>query len=90
MEGPEGFTLRDSGSLSTISRDPLDLVAQAIGPNHPYPDGMVLFLGTMLSPTHDRLAPGKGSPIGSRPLASIARGGRGRSKSKDGDNGAQF
>jgi hypothetical protein len=44
----------------------------------------------MLSPTHDRLAPGKGSPIGSRPLASIARGGRGRSKSKDGDNGAQF
>ena len=60
VDGPDGFTLRDSGSLTTISRDPLDLVAQAIGPNHQYPDGMMLFLGTMLAPTQDRLGPGQG------------------------------
>ena len=60
VDGPEGFTLHDIGSLTTISRDPLDLVAQAIGPNHQYPDGMMLFLGTMLAPTQDRLGPGQG------------------------------
>ena len=60
VDGPDGFTLNDSGSLATISRDPLDLVAQAIGPNHQYPDGMMLFLGTMLAPTQDRLGPGQG------------------------------
>jgi fumarylacetoacetate (FAA) hydrolase family protein len=46
--------------VSRISRDPLDLVAHAIGPNHQYPDGLVLFLGTMFAPTRDRLAPGQG------------------------------
>ncbi len=43
-----------------ISRDPLDLVAHAIGPNHQYPDGLVLFLGTMFAPTKDRFGPGQG------------------------------
>ncbi len=43
-----------------ISRDPLDLAAQAIGPNHQYPDGFVLFLGTMFAPTKDRHGPGQG------------------------------
>jgi 7-cyano-7-deazaguanine synthase len=43
-----------------ISRDPLDLVAQAIGANHQYPDGFVLFLGTMFAPTQDRHGPGQG------------------------------
>jgi fumarylacetoacetate (FAA) hydrolase family protein len=60
VDGPDGFTLHDRGSLTTISRDPLDLVAQAIGPNHQYPDGMMLFLGTMLAPTQDRRGPGQG------------------------------
>ena len=49
-----------SSSLSQISRDPLDLVSQAIGPNHQYPDGFMLFLGTMFSPTQDRHGPGQG------------------------------
>ena len=44
-----------------ISRDPLDLVTHAIGPNHQYPDGLVLFLGTMFAPTKDRLGPGRAS-----------------------------
>ena len=43
-----------------ISRDPLDLVGHAIGSNHQYPDGLVLFLGTMFAPTQDRLGPGQG------------------------------
>ena len=37
-----------------------DLSAQAIGPNHQYPDGMMLFLGTMMAPTQDRMGPGLG------------------------------
>jgi len=60
VEGPDGFTLDGSSSIAEISRDPLDLVAQAIGPNHQYPDGFMLFLGTMFAPTKDRHGPGQG------------------------------
>jgi fumarylacetoacetate (FAA) hydrolase family protein len=60
VEGPDGFVLDGASSMSRISRDPLDLVSHAIGPNHQYPDGLVLFLGTMFAPTRDRLAPGQG------------------------------
>jgi fumarylacetoacetate (FAA) hydrolase family protein len=60
VEGPDGFTLDGASSLTKISRDPLDLVAQAIGANHQYPDGFVLFLGTMFAPTKDRHGPGLG------------------------------
>jgi fumarylacetoacetate (FAA) hydrolase family protein len=58
--GPEGFDMRGASSLKMISRDPLNLVEHAIGPNHQYPDGLVLFLGTMFAPTQDRFAPGQG------------------------------
>ncbi|MEJ8816167.1 fumarylacetoacetate hydrolase family protein [Variovorax ureilyticus] len=60
VTGPEGFTLDGSSSLAKISRDPLDLVSQAIGPHHAYPDGLMLFLGTMFAPTQDRHGPGQG------------------------------
>jgi fumarylacetoacetate (FAA) hydrolase family protein len=60
VRGEEGFVLDGSSSMSEISRDPEDLVAQAIGPNHQYPDGFVLFLGTMFAPIEDRLGPGQG------------------------------
>jgi len=60
VEGPEGFVLDGASSMARISRDPLNLVSHAIGPNHQYPDGLVLFLGTMFAPTKDRLAPGEG------------------------------
>jgi fumarylacetoacetate (FAA) hydrolase family protein len=60
VEGRDGFTLAGSSSIREISRDPLDLVGQAIGANHQYPDGFVLFLGTMFAPTQDRHAPGLG------------------------------
>jgi fumarylacetoacetate (FAA) hydrolase family protein len=60
VDGPDGFTLDGSSSIAEISRDPLDLVSQAIGANHQYPDGFMLFLGTMFAPTKDRLGPGQG------------------------------
>jgi len=60
VDGPDGFVLEGSSSMAMISRDPLDLVGQAIGANHQYPDGFMLFLGTMFAPTQDRLAPGQG------------------------------
>jgi fumarylacetoacetate (FAA) hydrolase family protein len=60
VEGEDGFTLNGSSSIAKISRDPADLVEQMIGPHHQYPDGAVLFLGTMFAPVEDRGAPGKG------------------------------
>ena len=60
VDGPDGFALDGTSSMRLISRDPLDLVCHAIGPNHQYPDGLLLFLGTMFAPTKDRLAPGQG------------------------------
>jgi len=60
VDGPDGFELHGSSSIGEISRDPLDLVSQAIGPNHQYPDGLMLFLGTMFAPTQDRHGPGLG------------------------------
>jgi fumarylacetoacetate (FAA) hydrolase family protein len=60
VTGPEGFVMQGASSLTRISRDPLDLVAQCAGRNHQYPDGFMLFLGTMFAPTQDRLGPGQG------------------------------
>jgi fumarylacetoacetate (FAA) hydrolase family protein len=60
VEGKDGFVLRGASSMSQISRDPLDLVAQTIGKIHQYPDGLMLFLGTMFAPTEDRDQPGGG------------------------------
>jgi fumarylacetoacetate (FAA) hydrolase family protein len=60
VDGPDGFALEGASSMAMISRDPLDLVGQAIGANHQYPDGLVLFLGTMFAPTKDRLKAGEG------------------------------
>ncbi|RQH10924.1 fumarylacetoacetate hydrolase family protein [Bradyrhizobium sp. RP6] len=60
VTGTDGFVLDGHSSISKISRDPTDLVAQTIGKIHQYPDGFVLFLGTMFAPVKDRDAPGQG------------------------------
>lgn len=60
VEGEDGFRLEGASSITKISRDPEDLVAQTIGAAHQYPDGFVLFLGTMFAPTKDRDEPGMG------------------------------
>jgi fumarylacetoacetate (FAA) hydrolase family protein len=60
VTGDDGFRMEGRSSMAEISRDPIDLVGQTIGRNHRYPDGFVLFTGTMFAPTDDRGAPGRG------------------------------
>lgn len=60
VEGEDGFVMSDGSNMDKISRDPSDLVKQTISRNHQYPDGLVLFTGTLFAPTHDRDAPGMG------------------------------
>ncbi|MGZ9810175.1 fumarylacetoacetate hydrolase family protein [Pseudoroseicyclus sp. H15] len=60
IAGEDGFELTGSSSMGEISRDPEDLVGQMIGPQHQYPDGAVLFLGTMFAPVKDRRVEGGG------------------------------
>ena len=60
ITGPDGFTVSGCNRMSEISRPPQALVRQAIGRHHQYPDGFMLFLGTMFAPTEDRGGEGKG------------------------------
>ena len=60
VRGTDGFLMDGSSAISRISRDPADLVEQAINANHQYPDGFMLFLGTMFAPAQDRHGPGMG------------------------------
>ncbi|NJQ03138.1 fumarylacetoacetate hydrolase family protein [Streptomyces zingiberis] len=60
IDGTDGYVLHGSSSLREISRDVLDLVAATHGAHHQYPDGFVLFTGTLFAPTEDRGAPGAG------------------------------
>jgi fumarylacetoacetate (FAA) hydrolase family protein len=60
IQGPDNFRLEAVSNMARISRDPLDLVAQTIGKIHQYPDGFVLFMGTMFAPTQDRDRAGEG------------------------------
>jgi fumarylacetoacetate (FAA) hydrolase family protein len=59
VAGSDGFVLEGSSTMREISRDPLDLVAQTTA-MHQYPDGFVLFCGTLFAPTQDRGAAGSG------------------------------
>jgi fumarylacetoacetate (FAA) hydrolase family protein len=60
VEGEDGFELDGHSSMSQISRTPESLVAATIGDHHQYPDGLVLYLGTMFAPVKDRGGAGKG------------------------------
>jgi fumarylacetoacetate (FAA) hydrolase family protein len=60
ISGPDGFVLKGASTMREISRDPLDLVSQTIGRHHQYPDGFMLFMGTLFAPVEDRDAPGQG------------------------------
>jgi fumarylacetoacetate (FAA) hydrolase family protein len=57
--GRDGFRLNGQSRMSEISRAPEELVRQALSEHH-YPDGFVLFLGTLFAPTEDREEPGRG------------------------------
>lgn len=75
VEGEDGFRLEGRSSMSQISRDPATLVAQTINLNHQYPDGLVLYLGTMFAPVEDRDTPGQGftHKVGDRVRVSSPR-----------------
>ena len=60
VEGEDGFVLDGHSSMNQISRKPESLVAATIGGHHQYPDGLVLYLGTMFAPVKDRDGAGKG------------------------------
>ena len=60
VRGEDGFVCEGANRLAEISRGPEDLVAQTLSEHHGYPDGLVLFLGTMFVPTQDRGEPGRG------------------------------
>jgi len=60
VTGEDGFVLHGKSSMSKISRDPSDLVKQTCGAHHQYPDGFMLFLGTLFAPTQDRDAKNQG------------------------------
>ncbi len=60
IEGRDGFRLEETGAVGAISRSPMDIVDQLIGPHHQYPDGVVIYLGTPFSPAKDRAGPGLG------------------------------
>ena len=59
IDGPEGYELVGRSTMTQISRDPLELIRQAMSEHH-YPDGFVLMLGTLFAPTQDRDVPGRG------------------------------
>ncbi len=60
VSGTDGFELQGASSIAEISRDLADLAAYACGPHNQYPDGLLLFTGTMFAPTEDRDAPDQG------------------------------
>jgi fumarylacetoacetate (FAA) hydrolase family protein len=59
ISGEDGFELRGQSLMAEISRDPEELVRQAMSEHH-YPDGFALFLGTLFAPVEDRDEPGRG------------------------------
>ena len=59
IEGEDGYVLEGRSNMAEISRDPLELVKQTLS-EHQYPDGFVLFLGTLFAPVQDRDEPGRG------------------------------
>lgn len=60
VEGSDGFRMSGGSNMAEISRKPTELVAQTINASHQYPDGFMLFLGTMFAPTQDRGETGSG------------------------------
>jgi len=60
VKGEDGFALTGGSSLKEISRDITDLAAQTLGAQHQYPDGVMLFTGTLYAPIEDRDQPGEG------------------------------
>jgi len=72
VEGLDRYVLEGASSIAKISRDPSDLVAQMVNAHHRYPDGAVLFLGTMFAPVEDRDVKGQGFTHKTGDIVTIA------------------
>jgi len=72
VEGEDGYELSGTSAMAEISRDITDLVAQTMGANHQYPDGVLLFTGTLFAPIQDRDQPGQGFTHKLRDLVLIS------------------
>jgi fumarylacetoacetate (FAA) hydrolase family protein len=72
VEGLDQYVLEGSSSIAKISRDPADLVAQMLNAHHRFPDGAVLFLGTMFAPVEDRDVKGQGFTHKTGDIVTIA------------------
>lgn len=77
IEGTDGYRLDGHSSMREISRDPLELVRQALS-EHQYPDGFVLYLGTLFAPVQDRDEPGRGFTHKTGDVVTIASPGLGQ------------
>lgn len=74
VDGPEGYALNGLNSVAALSRRFEDLVAATFGDHHQYPDGFLLFTGTLFAPTQDRDAPGEGFTHKHGDVVTIANG----------------
>ena len=72
VRGEDGFELEGSSSIAMISRDPADLVSQMLNAHHCFPDGAVLFLGTMFAPVKDRDFQGQGFTHKTNDIVTVA------------------
>ena len=78
VDGDDGFTLDETSSSRAISRDPAELVGHAHGPHHAYPDGFVLFTGTMFAPDAGPGRAGQGFTHATGDVVTIANPALGR------------
>jgi len=72
VTGSDGFEMSGRSSMSQIARDPANLAGQLFSKSHQYPDGAVLYLGTMFAPTEDRGTPGMGFTHKSGDIVTIS------------------
>ncbi len=72
VQHADGFHLKGASNMRKISRSP-ELLAQAtLNKHHQYPDGFVLFCGTVFAPTQDRGTKGQGFTHKHGDLVSVA------------------
>ncbi|URK89342.1 fumarylacetoacetate hydrolase family protein (plasmid) [Rhizobium sp. RCAM05350] len=78
VHGEDGFEMTGESPMEAISRSPENLASQLRNRNHQYPDGAVLFLGTMFAPVKDRRGTGLGftHEVGDRVEISTSKLGR--------------
>lgn len=71
VEGTDGYLLEGENSVARLSRPFEELIGAAWGDHHQYPDGFVLYTGTLFAPTQDRGAEGMGFTHHDGDLVSI-------------------